>query len=129
MGRLITLLWGTVLVIGALLFREREAPVVVVALSIASLTYGPLLGAFVLARFPRVRERDAVAALVAGSVLMAAVVFAGPLASWLGRPGMLVFMSRLAWPWYVPLGTALTVAIGLGASLGGRGATVAREHG
>ena len=116
-GRLFTLLWGTVLVLGALLFRQREAPVVVVALSIASLTYGPLLGAFVLARFARVRERDVVAALPAASVLMAAVVFAGPLASWLGGPGMLVGVSRLAWPWYVPLGTALTVATGLGLSL------------
>jgi len=29
----------------------------------------------------------------------------------------LVDMSRLAWPWYVPLGTALTVAAGLGLSL------------
>ena len=116
-GRLFTLLWGTILVIGALLFRQREAPVVVVALSIASLTYGPLLGAFVLARFRRVGERDVVLALVAASVVMAVVVFAGPLAAWLGRPAMLVGMSRLAWPWYVPLGTTLTVGIGLGASL------------
>jgi len=116
-GRLFTLLWGTILVIGALLFRQREAPVVVVALSIASLTYGPLLGAFVLARFGRVREGDVVLALVAASAAMAVVVFAGPLAAWLGRPAMLVGMSRLAWPWYVPLGTALTVGIGLAASL------------
>jgi SSS family transporter len=115
-GRVFTLLWGTILVLGALLFRQREAPVVVVALSIASLTYGPLLGAFVLARFARVRERDAVAALLAASGLMAVVVFAAPLASWLGGAGMLLGMSRLAWPWYVPLGTALTVAAGLGLS-------------
>ncbi len=116
-GRTFTLLWGAVLVLGALLFRQKEAPVVVVALSIASLTYGPLLGAFILARFARVRERDVVLALVAGSLLMAVVVFAGPLASWLGGPGMLVAMSRLAWPWYVPLGTALTVTIALGSSV------------
>ena len=115
-GRLFTLGWGVVLVVGALLFRQKEAPVVVVALSIASLTYGPLLGAFILARLARVRERDVVLALAAGSLLMAVVVFAGPLASWLGGPGMLVAMSRLAWPWYVPLGTALTVTIALASS-------------
>ena len=115
-GRLFTLLWGAILVLGALLFRQKDAPVVVVALSIASLTYGPLLGAFVLARFARVRERDVVAALLAASLVMAVVVFAGPLAAWLGAADMLVVMSRLAWPWYVPLGTALTVAIGLTAS-------------
>jgi SSS family solute:Na+ symporter len=112
-GRWFTLMWGTILVVGALLFRQREAPVVVVALSIASLTYGALLGAFVLARFPRIGERDVVLALIAGSLLMAVVVFAGPLASVLGNPMMLVTMSRLAWPWYVPLGTLLTVGIGL----------------
>ena len=129
-GRLFTLLWGAILVIGALLFRQREAPVVVVALSIASLTYGPLLGAFVLARFQRVREGDVVLALVAASAAMAVVVFAGPLAAWLGRPAMLVGMSRLAWPWYVPLGTALTVGIGLGSSfIGGHRGTGAQGHG
>jgi SSS family solute:Na+ symporter len=120
-GRVFTLMWGIILVIGALLFRQREAPVVVVALSIASLTYGALLGAFVLARFDRVGERDVVLALVAGSVLMAVVVFAGPLASALGNPAPLVAVSRLAWPWYVPLGTVLTVAVGLGSSLVPRG--------
>jgi SSS family solute:Na+ symporter len=116
-GRLFTLLWGTILVAGALLFRQRQTPVVEVALSVASLTYGALLGAFVLARFRRVRERDVVAALVGGSVVMGAVVFAHALASLLGNPAALVALSRLAWTWYVPLGTALTIAIGLGSSL------------
>ena len=116
-GRLFTIGWAIVLVGGALLFRRREAPVVVVALSVASLTYGALLGAFVLARFARVRERDAITALVLGALLMAVVVFAGPLGSALGSPGWLAALSRLAWPWYVPVGTTLTVGIGLGGSL------------
>jgi SSS family transporter len=115
-GRFFTLLWAAVLVAGALLFRSRDTPVVVVALSIASLTYGALLGTFVLARFPRVRQGDAIFALVAGSLLMAVVVFAGPLAEPLGRPAWLAALARLAWPWYVPLGTVVTVAMGLGAS-------------
>jgi SSS family solute:Na+ symporter len=120
-GRMFSLLWGTILVLGALLFRERDAPVVVVALSVASLTYGALLGAFVLARFARVREPDVVVALVAGSLVMAVVVFAGPLAPLAGGARWLAWLSQLAWPWYVPLGTALTVAIGLGSStVGGR---------
>jgi solute:Na+ symporter, SSS family len=119
-GRLFSLMWGTILVVGALLFRQRQAPVVVIALSIASLTYGPLLGAFILARVRRVRERDVVVALVAGTLLMAVVVFAASLATALG-PGAagapLRALGRLAWPWYVPLGTALTVALALGSSL------------
>ena len=115
-GRVCTLCWAVVLIGGALLFRQREAPVVVVALSIASLTYGALLGAFVLARFARVRERDAVLAIVLGALLMAVVVFAGPIGRSLGDPPILAALAKLAWPWYVPVGTALTVGIGLASS-------------
>lgn len=116
-GRLFTLAWTVVLVGGALLFQRGAAPLVVVALSIASLTYGALLGAFALARFARVRERDAVLALVLGALLMGGVVFSAPLTAMMGSPPMLAMVSKLAWPWYVPVGTALTVAIGLAASL------------
>lgn len=120
-GRVATVAWAALLVGGALLFRSRDTPVVIVALAIASMTYGALLGAFILARFPRVRQHDAVIALVSGAALMAVVVFADPLAHALGRPRWLTQLARLAWPWYVPLGTALTVAIGLASSLvGGR---------
>ena len=115
-GRFFTLGWGVILVAGALLFRQREAPVVVIALSIASLTYGALLGAFVLARIRRIGQRDVVLALIAGSLLMGIVVFAGPLAPVFGHPRILTALSRLAWPWYVPLGTALTVGIALASS-------------
>jgi len=124
-GRLFTLVWGTILVVGALLFRQQETPVVQVALSVASLTYGALLGAFVLARFRRVRQRDVVPALIAGSLLMGVVVFARALAAALGHPSLLVTLGALAWTWYVPLGTALTVGIGLAASL----VPDARQHG
>ncbi|HVO35716.1 MAG TPA: sodium:solute symporter [Gemmatimonadales bacterium] len=116
-GRLFTLFWGTVLVAGALLFRQRQTPVVEVALSVASLTYGALLGAFVLARFARVRERDVVRSLIAGSLAMGVVVFAGGLGHLLGNPAFFVTLSRLAWTWYVPLGTLLTVGIGLASSV------------
>jgi solute:Na+ symporter, SSS family len=125
MGRLFTIGWAVVLIGSALLFRQRDTPVVVVALSIASLTYGALLGTFLLARFRRVRERDAIIALVAGTVLMGVVVFAGPLAGALDAGGWLRSLGRLAWPWYVPLGTALTVTIGLVASLVGRASMAA----
>ena len=118
-GRLFTLAWAAVLVVGALLFRSRETPVVIVALSVASLTYGALLGTFALARVARVRGRDAILALVAGSLLMTVVVFAAPLAGALGHPAWLDALARLAWLWYVPVGMLVTMAIGLGSSLAG----------
>ncbi len=116
-GRLFTVAWAALLVGGALLFRQRDTPVVVVALSIASLTYGALLGVFILARVKRIRERDAILALVASSALMGIVVFSARLAPLMGAPPLLVLASKLAWPWYVPMGTVLTVTIGLVSSL------------
>jgi SSS family solute:Na+ symporter len=115
-GRLLTVAWAALLVGGALLFRRRDAPVVVVALSIASLTYGALLGAFVLARIARVRQRDAVAALVIGTAAMTVVVFAGAIGGVLGDPPILKALASLAWPWYVPMGVTITVGAGWMAS-------------
>jgi SSS family transporter len=126
-GRWLTLAWAVVLVGGALLFRSRDTPVVVVALSIASLTYGALLGTYILGGIAtRVRQIDAIIAITACMIVMIPVVFAGSLATALGQPRALVLLSKLAWPWYVPLGTAVTVAVGLVASQFGRiGATSA----
>ncbi len=110
-GRWMTLLWAAILVGGAMLFPERQTPVVVLALSIASITYGGLLGTYLLGGFwPRARERDAIAAVSVAVVIMACVV--------LGFPVQL--LTGLAWPWYVPLGTGITVATGMAASFVGR---------
>jgi hypothetical protein len=109
------------LVLAALGFHtwgSRDTPVVVLALSIASVTYGALLGTYLLAgRFERVRGPDVALAVGGAVTVMLVVVFAGRLAS---VPGLawLAPAGRLAWPWYVPLGTAITLA--LGAALGMR---------
>jgi len=95
----------------------ENTPVVVLALSIASITYGGLLGTYLLAgRWPRARGRDVIGAVSATVLVMLVVVFANPLAgasglAWLGIVG------SLAWPWYVPLGTVITVITGIGLSL------------
>src|ERR1051326_2976357 len=115
-GRLFSALWGVALVAGALGFYAyasgTDTPVVVLALSIASVTYGALLGTYILAgRWPRARSRDVLVATAVTVVVMLGVVFAGPLAP---LPGLtwLAPAARLAWPWYVPLGTLLTLAVG-----------------
>jgi len=118
-GRAFSVLWGGGLIGGALFFqyyaRGSDTPVVVLALSIASITYGALLGTYLLAaRWPRARGRDVVGAVLGTVAVMLVVVFARRLAqdadmAWLAPLG------RLAWPWYVPLGTLLT--FGTGAAL------------
>lgn len=120
-GRRVSLVWGAGLVGAALGFfgmsRGLDTPVVVLALSIASVTYGALLGTYLLAaRWPLARGRDVVAATLVSVVVMLVVVFAARLSAW---PPFtwLEPVGRLAWPWYVPLGTALTLAVGAGSSL------------
>lgn len=119
-GRMFALFWGVVLTAGALLFKEQGTPVVVVALGIASFTYGGLLGVFFLGNFwPRANQRDAILGLSLGIAAMAFVVFARqlsaaypPLATTLGP------FARIAWPWYVLIGTSITMLVGVLASLG-----------
>ena len=103
-GRGMTLLWAAILVGGAMLFRNRNTPVVVLALSIASITYGGLLGSYLLGGlWQRTRQVDVVIAILSGVAFMIPVV--------LGFPARM--LPGLAWPWYVPLGTAVTVLVGI----------------
>jgi len=86
---------------------------VVLALSIASITYGALLGTYVLAaRVTQARGRDVVGAVLLSVAVMLVVVFSAQLAA---RPSFewLAPVGRLAWPWYVPLGTGLTILAGV----------------
>src|SRR6267143_2142337 len=112
-GRWLTLVWTAILVAGAIAFRDQNTPVVQLALSVASLTYGSLLGTYILGgAWPRARQIDVIVAIVVSVVLMSPVVLGAVIphfpVHWL--PG-------LAWPWYVPLGTAVTVAVGMLSSL------------
>jgi len=118
-GRRFALAWGVALTGGALLFREQGTPVVVVALGIASFTYGGLLGVFFLGNFwPRARQRDAIIGLSIGISTMTFVVFARQLTA--AFPGMgeaLGPFARIAWPWYVLIGTTITITVGVATSL------------
>ena len=116
-GRLLSAVWAIGLIGGALLFYYaaggNDTPVVVLALSIASVTYGPLLGTYFLAgRWPRAQGRDVVGAVVVTVAVMLLVVFAKRLSTVAGLE-WLAPVGALAWPWYVPLGTLLAVGTGI----------------
>jgi SSS family solute:Na+ symporter len=118
-GRVFTLVWGVVLVGGALLFRSQNTPVVELGLAIASFTYGGLLGGFFLAMLSsRANQRDAIAAIGTGIVVMSLVVFGrwyAPIFAWTGLGGVADLLTRLgtiAWPWHVVIGTSVTFAVG-----------------
>lgn len=100
-GRWATVLWAIVLTGGALSFSSNNQPVVVLALSVASITYGGLLATYIIAGSKRYfAQIDAIIAIVTTSAIMVVVVFV--------KPGP---FADLAWPWYVPLGTTTALAV------------------
>ena len=113
-GRVISLAWGVALVLGAIGFHSfasgNDTPVVVLALSIASVTYGALLGTYLLSGADtRVTGRDVITGAVATMVVMMVTIFARRLAA--SGLEFLDPLGALAWPWYVPMGTAITVGV------------------
>jgi SSS family transporter len=118
-GKLFTLFWAAILIGGAMLYRSQGTPVVTVALSIASFTYGGLLGGFFLAMlWRRAVQRDAILGIAVGILAMTFVVFAKPLSGWIpALAGPLAPLTRIAWPWYVLIGTTITMSVGVLSSL------------
>jgi SSS family transporter len=97
-SRRMTLLWGAVL--GAL-GLIRWGPVLVAGLTIASITYGALLGVFLLGTWnKRANESGALTGFVAGLTTMIVITRTTP----------------LAWTWYVLVGTVITYTVGAIAS-------------
>jgi solute:Na+ symporter, SSS family len=100
LARQVTLVWGAVLFVVALLARHWGG-VFETGLSIASVLYGSLLGVFLLGVLaPRVGEPAAICGMAAGLALMLYVRFA----------------TSIAFTWYVLIGTAATFLTGLVAS-------------
>ncbi len=114
-SKVFTLVWAAVLIGGALLYRDQGTPVVTIALSIASFTYGGLLGAFFLGILVRrAVQRDAITGMAVGIGTMSVVVFAKVIAGWFPELATtLAPFARIAWPWYVLIGTTITFLIGI----------------
>jgi len=118
-SKLFTLMWAAILTGGALLYRAQGTPVVVVALSIASFTYGGLLGGFFLGMlWRRANQRDAILGMATAILIMSVVVFARQLTPMFPAfKDELTTLARIAWPWYVLIGTTITMIVGMLSSL------------
>ena len=102
-SRQMTIVWGIVL---ALLGLIHWGPVLVAGLTIASITYGALLGVFLLGTWNRrANETGALVGFITGLALMIGVKLFTP----------------LAWTWYVLVGTIATYLVGSLASMAGTG--------
>jgi solute:Na+ symporter, SSS family len=103
-GRVFTIIWAFILIGGALLFQlvRPGTPIVVIALQIASFTYGGLLGGFLLAILSkRADQVDAIIAIATAIVLMTAL--------WAAQQFGPVRIDLL---WFSLIGSAITLAVG-----------------
>ncbi|HKZ78103.1 MAG TPA: sodium:solute symporter [Pyrinomonadaceae bacterium] len=93
-SHVLTLIWGAVQILFALLFSRWNRSALDQALSIASLINGPVLGVFLVGTFlRRVSQPPALIGMLASIVAMLYIFF----------------MTRIAWTWYVFIGSAITV--------------------
>jgi SSS family solute:Na+ symporter len=96
-SRLATVGWAILLVGSATLFMASSQAVVELALSIASFTYGGLLGTFLLGVLvKKANQRTAIISFVSGIGFMILVISSG----------------LVAWTWYTVVGTLATMAVG-----------------
>jgi SSS family transporter len=96
-SRIITIIWAVLLILVAFLFMESSQAVVEIALSIASFTYGGLLGTFLLGILnKKASQEDALAGFVAGIFLMITVIS----------------LKLTAWTWFTLIGVTATLIIG-----------------
>lgn len=96
-ARSVTVFWAAALCGTTLLFAGGSQSAVLLSLSVAGWSYGPLLGVFLFSMLcPAARTRDAVTGLLFSLLVMGAVL--------LGAPAMGV---RIAFPWLVPAGAVL----------------------
>ena len=96
-SRLFTVMWAVLLVLSAIFFMNSPQTVVELALSIASFTYGGLLGTFMLGLFVKnARQEDALAGFTSGIFVMITVIS----------------LNLVAWTWFTLVGVITTMAIG-----------------
>ena len=94
--------WGGVLVAIALVVQHLQSSVMELALKVASVPYGSMLGIFLLGVLTkRANGRGALTGAIVALVVMVFVVAYTP----------------LAWTWYVALGTVVTFTVGWAVSL------------
>jgi len=89
LSRIITSVWALALIGISLLLQDTKSPLVEVGLSIASVTYGGMMGIFVMGRFfEKIHEKAALTGVVV-SILINIYV---------------AFFTEIFWLWYVVIG-------------------------
>lgn len=89
-----TFVWTIILILSAFIFMNSTRSVVELGLSIASFTYGGLLGTFLLGIFfKKVKQTDAMVGFACG---IAGMIF-------------IIYYTKIAWTWYTITGVTITI--------------------
>jgi SSS family transporter len=93
-SRILTIIWAILLIFSAMIFKESSRAVVEIALSIASFTYGGLLGTFLLGLISnKIRQNEALFGFSTGIAVMVLVIF----------------FTNIGWTWYTLIGVIATI--------------------
>lgn len=96
-SKVFTLIWGLILIGGAMLFTDTKNPVVELGLKIASFTYGGLLGTFFLGLlFKKLNQRDAFIGFISGIIAMI----------------LILKYTTVDFTWHTFIGCSVTILVG-----------------
>ena len=104
-SRMVTIVWAVILSSVALLFIQLQQSVVEIALGIASITYGGLLGTFLLGLFnKKVNQNNAMIGFSLGILTMVLIILI---------PKLTGNQPIVHWTWYVAIGSSVTILSGI----------------
>ncbi|MBK7498954.1 MAG: sodium/solute symporter [Ignavibacteriales bacterium] len=96
-SKLLTIFWAVMLIFSAFIFMESSKAVVEVALSIASFTYGGLLGTFLLGLSnKKIQQNHAISGFISAIIIMS----------------FIIFFKVVAWTWFILIGVFVTLFVG-----------------
>ncbi len=97
LSKLFTVFWAVMLIFSAFIFMESSKAVVEVALSIASFTYGGLLGIFLLGLSNnKIKQNNAIVGFISAIVIMS----------------FIIVFKVVAWTWFIMIGVCVTLIVG-----------------
>jgi solute:Na+ symporter, SSS family len=116
LSRLLTVVWAVVLFVLAM-FSRNGGHVVEIGLSIASVLWGAMLGVFLLGTLTRRANQGGTIAGMAAGVGVNLLLWLQPHAVTLPVGGHGLTIPKIAWTWWVLIGSLVTCAVGYGVSV------------
>jgi len=112
-SHVLTLVWGVVQIAVALVLMKQNRSALDMALSVASLINGPILGVFLVGVFlKRVGQTPALIGMIVSLLTMLCVYLAGvDSGASLVQLAHKIFPFKIAWPWYVLFGSLITFIV------------------